>query len=380
MKKCLIASLVMMILLLLPGTAWAIYTPPGKPEPSQVDIAEAQRVINGLKWDLSQASKGIIKLTIPKMNKNYFLTLNKDNGKYVGIGVDWNQVYHNYYSDGEGKTLTFNGVNKPTGFYISVTSKMTARILALELYIYAPGQGVKYIPAQDRKTAATDNDGNIIGWYNVEKKLINEDGTPIDQGPKESKSTKLPFKDIKGHWALQDIISLSENGYIKGYSDGSFKPESTITRSEYLVMLGRILKNKYPEGKLYQKETAPMALFKDFDSKHWSHQEIADTFQFMPSNEITHVFKDEFQPDNPITREEVVAILASVLVNHQKFKVNPPAYLALSDIDTSAFPDSVKFSLQHDLVKGYPDNTFKPRNTITRAEIAAVMVRMLGKL
>lgn len=379
MKKCLIASLVMMILLLLPGTAWAIYTPPGKPEPSQVDIAEAQRVINGLKWDLSQASKGIIKLTIPKMNKNYYITINRDIGKYVGIGVDWKQVYHNYYSNGEGKILTFNSVNKATGFYIDIASKVTARVLALELYIYTPGQGVKYIPPQDRKYAKVDEHGNIISWLNVEMKPINEDGSLINHEPKESTPIELPFKDIKGHWAVADIINLSDTGYIKGYPGRSFRPEYTITKAEYMVILGRILKSKYLEDKLYQKETAPLALFKDFDSKHWSYQEVSDTLQYIPSSDINNIFKDEFQPDKPITREEVVAVLTSVLAEHKNFQANT-AELVLNDTDTSAFPDSIRFLLRYNLVKGYPDQTFKPKNTITRAEIAAVMTRMLGKL
>lgn len=372
MKKSLLISLVIMFLL-LPGSAWAIYTPPGKTPYSKADIAEAERVINGLKWDLTQASKGTMKLIIPDMNKNYYIDVAKDNGPYVGIGVNWSYVFDNYYTNGKGKTLTFYGLNKPVGFYIGVSSKLTARGLADELYIYTPGQGVKYILPKDRKTAQTDENNNIIGWNDINKKPISEDGTPIVPGT--NPQVVYPFKDIPGHWAVKDIISLKEAGFINGYPDSSFKPENTITRGEFIVMLGRILDKKYPDAPVYTYEN----LFID-DVNHWSYKEALNTFKYMQSIDITHIFQDDFNPDQPINREEVVAVLHSILKDHKNYQYTPNATIVLNDTDSSKFPDSIVFSLKYNLVKGYPDKTFKPKGNITRAEISAVLVRMLSKL
>lgn len=373
MKKGLFTTLMIMVILLLPGTAWAIYTPPGKTPYSKEDIQEAERVINGLKWDLSQASKGTIKLIIPDMNKNYSITVDKDNGPYVGIGLYWTYVFNNYYDNGKGKTLTFNGVNKPVGFYIAVTSKLTARVLAMELYIYTPGQGVKYIPPKDRKTVLTDENNNIIGWLDINNNPINADGTPINKEPKPV--VNYPFKDINGHWAVNDIVALKGAGFINGYPDGSFKPENTITRAEFIVMLGRILSKEYPDAPVYTYEN----LFID-DVNHWSYKEALNTFKYMQSIDITHIFQDDFNPDQPINREEVVAVLHSILKNNKNYQYTPNATIVLNDTDSSNFPDSIVFSLKYNLVKGYPDNTFKPKGNITRAEISAVLVRMLSKL
>ncbi len=373
MKKGLFTTLMIMVILLLPGTAWAIFTPPGNPVPSKADIAEAERVINGLKWDLTQASKGTIKVTIPKMQKNYFIVVNKDKGKYVGIGVDWEQIYTNIGTDGEGKTLTFYAITKPTGFYIGIGSIVTGRALADELYVYTPGQGVKYIPPKDRKTAQTDENNNIIGWNDINKKPINEDGTPIVPGT--NPQVVYPFKDIPGHWAVKDIISLKEAGFINGYPDSSFKPENTITKAEFIVMLGRILSKEYPDAPVYTYEN----LFID-DVNHWSYKEALNTFKYMQSIDITHIFQDDFSPDQPINREEVVAVLHSILKNNKNYQYTPNATIVLNDTDSSNFPNSIVFSLKYNLVKGYPDNTFKPKGNITRAEISAVLVRMLSKL
>lgn len=373
MKKGLFATLMIMVILLVPGTAWAIFTPPGPTPYSKEDITEASRIINGLKWDISQASKGIIKLTIPNMNKNYWVMVDKDTGPYVGVEAYLSRFFDNYDTQGVGKTLTFTGVHKPVGFYVYVASKLTARGLAHEIYVYTPGKGVKYIPPKDRKTPVGDENNNIIGWRDAWGNSINEDGTPINKEPKPV--VNYPFKDINGHWAVNEIVSLKDAGFINGYPDGRFKPENTITRAEFIVMLGRILDKKYPDATVYNYEN----LFID-DVNHWSYKEALNTFKYMQSINITHIFQDDFNPDQPINREEVVAVLDAILKNHKGFQYKPNAYLVFSDANTSYFLDSITFSSKYNLVNGYPDGTFKPKNTITRAEISAVLVRMLGKL
>lgn len=52
----------------------------------------------------------------------------------------------------------------------------------------------------------------------------------------------LPFSDVeKGHWAYKDILTLYQNGVVKGYPDGTYGPESTITRGEFATFVERIL-------------------------------------------------------------------------------------------------------------------------------------------
>lgn len=54
-------------------------------------------------------------------------------------------------------------------------------------------------------------------------------------------NTSSVLKDIDDHWAKEDIKSLVATGVIKGYTDGMFKPNQTITREEMVVMLSRIV-------------------------------------------------------------------------------------------------------------------------------------------
>lgn len=54
------------------------------------------------------------------------------------------------------------------------------------------------------------------------------------------KDQKNSFSDTSGHWAKTAVETLSGNGFIDGYPDGSFKPESRITRAEAATMLSKI--------------------------------------------------------------------------------------------------------------------------------------------
>ena len=50
----------------------------------------------------------------------------------------------------------------------------------------------------------------------------------------------MAFSDFNSsHWAYDDVMNMLEKGIIKGYTDGSFKPDKEITRAEYCVLLAR---------------------------------------------------------------------------------------------------------------------------------------------
>ncbi|MFD0712523.1 glycosyl hydrolase family 8 [Paenibacillus sp. GCM10027626] len=53
---------------------------------------------------------------------------------------------------------------------------------------------------------------------------------------------KPSFKDISGHWAETDIRQALADGIVKGYADGTFKPGNPVSRAEFTVMLMRVLK------------------------------------------------------------------------------------------------------------------------------------------
>jgi hypothetical protein len=52
------------------------------------------------------------------------------------------------------------------------------------------------------------------------------------------------FNDISGHWAMDDIIFAAQIGLVSGYPDGTFKPEQPITRAEFITLVNRVLERE----------------------------------------------------------------------------------------------------------------------------------------
>ena len=60
--------------------------------------------------------------------------------------------------------------------------------------------------------------------------------------------TPASFADVTSHWAKDEISIAANHGWIKGYEDGSFKPDQKITRAETMTLVNRVL-NRLPETK-----------------------------------------------------------------------------------------------------------------------------------
>lgn len=65
----------------------------------------------------------------------------------------------------------------------------------------------------------------------------------FDTGKSNGEQT---FTDIKGHWAEKYIQRAAELGWIKGFEDGTFRPDTYITRAQAMTMINRVL-NRIPE-------------------------------------------------------------------------------------------------------------------------------------
>jgi len=113
--------------------------------------------------------------------------------------------------------------------------------------------------------------------------------------------------------------------------------------------------------------------FKDVAPSHWAHEEITD---FASKEYIEGYADNTFLPGNNISRAEFAAVLVRAL----DLKEVKPAAPSFKDVDAGSWYYShVETVCSGDLMKGYADGSFKPNENITRQEIAAVLVRALGK-
>ncbi len=115
----------------------------------------------------------------------------------------------------------------------------------------------------------------------------------------EDYKTKETFSDVSGHWAESSICAVASAGLIQGYPDGTFRPNSAVTREEIAVILQRILQYEYQDRNQKIK-------FSDLSSDRWSYNEIASLVQ---SGILSGYPDDTFRPEQFLSRGEMAHLL-----------------------------------------------------------------------
>src|SRR6056297_212923 len=170
--------------------------------------------------------------------------------------------------------------------------------------------------------------------------------------------------DISGHWAEGSIQKWVDAGVISGYADGSFKPDKSITRAEFVKIVNGLFGFKV-EG---------AASFTDVAAVAWYAGEVKKAVY----EEFVSGYEDgSFRPDNGISRQEAAKIIDTIL------DMEGTDESALDSFgDKSSVPDwsknALMYMVQEGYLSGYPDKTLRPTAGITRAETVALLDRVAG--
>lgn len=166
--------------------------------------------------------------------------------------------------------------------------------------------------------------------------------------------------DSKGHWAEKSIQSWVDKGYIKGYPDGSFKPENNITRAEFISLVNRAFEFTDENPVSYQ----------DMKESHWAYNESKKA---SAAGYIVGYEDGSFRPNNNITRQEVATIITRLL-KLEEAKTSQ-VFLALSDVEE--IPEWSSGAISAVVNKGYmrlrDGQSFAPTSPATRAEVIAAL-------
>lgn len=169
------------------------------------------------------------------------------------------------------------------------------------------------------------------------------------------------LNDITNHWAADRINKLVTRGAIKGYPDNTFRPDTTITRAEFTTVVVKAFNLTNSNGKVFTDT-----------SGHWAKDYIATA----TAAGIVGGYNDNtFGPDDPITREQMAAIV--VKASCLTAAAGENQFIDNSSIADWA-QDAVATAVNHQIINGYPDNTFKPGGKATRAEAVTVIVNALN--
>ena len=173
---------------------------------------------------------------------------------------------------------------------------------------------------------------------------------------------RTAFSDVpSGYWATGAIDQVVATGVMNGVGGGLFAPDQIVTRAQFAKLLAL---------SLGLPPSAAPATYTDVAAGAWYAPYVASVAQ---AGLMTGVTATTFAPDQPVTREEMAVLITRAM------KLQPTGGLGYSDatkVDSWATSGVVAAS-SSGYMTGYPDGTFQPLATVTRAQAAAVAARLI---
>lgn len=202
------------------------------------------------------------------------------------------------------------------------------------------------------------------------------------------------FTDTHGHWAESIINTLADKGVVSGISATQFNPDGTVTRAEFLRMAlgaaGIGTEVPYRDGECLDvksdawyaptvqsaldKGLIPEAMITDY-----AVEVVSD------ENSSKAVYGGSFDAGAPIKREEMAYIAQAAYQYSTSYDeaddLTTPTDLSFSDVYaiSSWAIDGVRHAYANSLISGMDDNTFRPKETATRAQAATIVSNMLRR-
>ncbi|WP_338553121.1 X2-like carbohydrate binding domain-containing protein [Paenibacillus sp. KS-LC4] len=182
----------------------------------------------------------------------------------------------------------------------------------------------------------------------------------------------LEFKDVANHWAKASVNNMGSRLVINGTGNELFSPNKDITRAEFAAIIVRGLGLKLENS---------AASFTDVQSADW----YGSAVQTASAYGLINGFEDgSFRPNDKITREQAMAIIAKAM-KITGLKDTLPA--VESGELLGRYKDAAKTSawatagiadvLQAEIVTGRSDTQLAPKANMTRAEVAVIIERLL---
>ena len=173
----------------------------------------------------------------------------------------------------------------------------------------------------------------------------------------------LPILNLKK--ATPKLNTRDHFAYVQGYPDGTVKPAGSITRAEVAAILFRLM--DADSRSLYYSTAYG---FRDVDSTKWYNTYVATLNN---AGVITDSRTGYFRPNDAITRAELAAMLA-------QFAEKKSAAIYFSDVSAGYWAaNAIALTANLGWINGYPDGTFGPDKTVTRAELMAMVNRATGR-
>ena len=218
----------------------------------------------------------------------------------------------------------------------------------------------RYFAAEESEALVRSYDADSAGFVDGRHRFESAGSIPLDER----------FTDIDGHWARKNILELAEKGLVNGMETHLFEPDRKVTRAMFVTIMGRMYgvdaAFPAPEG------------FSDVAASDW----FAPYVGWAAASGVVNGYDDgTFAPNREITREQMALILIRYCDAAQIMLPETEAggtFLDESEISSWAL-EAVLRARSCGLINGRENGCYDPKGTATRAEMCAVIARLMEK-
>ena len=219
----------------------------------------------------------------------------------------------------------------------------------LILYPDAIRQALKYGTVSEELQPIVDTVKKIVFDYGL---LENTDAV-LPQTP------LLTFTDLpETHWAYYSVNTLVQNLILNGYLDGTFKPDSNITRGEFAKIIVSATDTL---------DSSASSSFSDVSTNDWYYHYVSSAYK---NGYITGYPDGSFRPDDYITRADICTIVSRSLGS-------PVSVSGTTFSDDASIPAYAKIPVyalvKKGIINGMGDGKFAPTAFATRAQTAKII-------
>ena len=190
--------------------------------------------------------------------------------------------------------------------------------------------------------------------------------------PNAFAAKKPTFTDVsKDMWCYDYVEFVAKKGYFKGTTETTFAPNNTMTRQQFVTVLGRMVGAKVDHS---------VTVFSDVPVNTYSTGYIA----WAVKHGIVNGYEDgTFRPTQPVTRQQMAAFMSRFMDYYTKVygakflkKATASSFNDYERIANPEFKACVDRCRVYGLIEGYADGFYRPANNATRAHVAAVITRL----
>lgn len=190
-------------------------------------------------------------------------------------------------------------------------------------------------------------------------------------------ASSTPYLDVdKNFWAYKYVLKMNMRGVVSGYLDKTFKPDNAVSQLEAVLMA---VKNMEADSELAKIDTSRKL---PFTVPAWAEQKAKRELLFAVDKGLIVPSEKRFDCSSLATRAWMTQLMVRMIGKDSE---------ALSNVNnSSSFTDDasipswaknyVNTAVKYDLISGFPDNSFKPNQIVTRAQTVVLLSRSESNL